>query len=124
MVDLLNELKSRKDRAIRAKLEQQEIQKVLKEIERDKASALERDKRREIEKIAAERENLRLREEAVMDEIRNYEEQMYESERKLTDQRNNLQTKVDKSDYIQNMRRKEIELAASRGEELAKLKHK
>ena len=51
MMDLLNELKSRKDREIRAQLEQQEIQKVLKEIDRDKASALERDKRRELERI-------------------------------------------------------------------------
>ena len=51
MMDVLNELKSRKDREIRAQLEQQEIQKVLKEIDRDKASALERDKRRELERI-------------------------------------------------------------------------
>lgn len=125
MMDLLNELKSRKDRDIRAQLEQQEIQRALKEIDRDKASALERDKRRELERIAAERENLRYREESVMDEIKNLEEKVYEGERKLQEQRKTLQGKVDKSEYLtKGMRDKEIELAKQRGEELAKLKHK
>ena len=125
MIDLLNELKSRKDREIRAKLEQEEIQKVLKEINRDKASALERDRRRELERIAAERENLRLREEAVMDDIRNLEEEAYEGERVLQEHRKQLQNKVDNSEYLtKEMKKKEIELAKSRGEELAKLKFK
>ena len=60
MLDLVNELKNRKDRELRAWIEQEEIQKQLKLIERDKISALERDKRRELEKLAAEWENLRL----------------------------------------------------------------
>jgi hypothetical protein len=36
-------------------------------------SAMERDKRRELERLAAEREALRLREEEVIDEIRDIE---------------------------------------------------
>ena len=125
MIDLLNELKSRKDREIRAKLEQEEIKKVLKEINRDKASALERDRRRELERIAADRENLRLREEAVMDDIRNLEEEAYEGERVLQEHKKQLQNKVDNSEYLtKEMKKKEIELAKSRGEELAKLKFK
>ena len=59
-----------------------------------------------------------------MDEIRNLEEKVYEGERRLQEQRNKLQTKVDKSEYIQNMRKKEIQLAKERGETLAQLKHK
>jgi|LauGreDrversion4_2_1035121.scaffolds.fasta_scaffold201533_1 hypothetical protein len=39
-------------------------------------SAMERDKRRELEHLAAEREALRLREEEVIDEIRDIEWQM------------------------------------------------
>jgi len=39
---------------------------------------LERDKRRELERLAAERENLRLREEEIMDEIKNLEAKSYE----------------------------------------------
>ena len=50
----------------------------MKEIEWTKVSALERDKRRELERIAAEREGLRLKEEEVMDEIKNLEGKMYE----------------------------------------------
>jgi len=39
---------------------------------------LERDKRRELERLAAERENLRLREEEIMDDIKNLEAKSYE----------------------------------------------
>ena len=67
----------RKDRELRAKIEREEIQKALKEIERTKVSALERDKRRELERIAAEREGLRLKEEEDMDEITNLEGKLY-----------------------------------------------
>jgi hypothetical protein len=50
----------------------------LKDIERTKVSALERDKRRELERLAAERENLRLKEEEIIDDIRDLEGKMYE----------------------------------------------
>lgn len=50
----------------------------MKEIEKTKTNALERDKRRELERLAAERENLRLREEEIMDEIKNLENKQYE----------------------------------------------
>ena len=78
MHDLIKELEHKKDRELRAKIEREEIQKALKEIERTKVSALERDKRRELEKLAAERENLRLREEDIMDEIKGLENKLYE----------------------------------------------
>lgn len=45
-------------------------------------SAMERDKRRELERLAAEREALRLREEEVIDEIRDLEWQMEQKQRK------------------------------------------
>ena len=76
MHDLIKELEFKKDRELRAKIERNEIQKALKEIERTKASALERDKRRELEKLAAERENLRLREEEVMYDIKTLEDKL------------------------------------------------
>lgn len=124
MMDLLNELKGRKDRQLRARLEKEEITKVLKEIERDKAGALEKDKRRELERIAADRENLRYREENLMDEIRNLEEKQYENERIVQEHKQMLQNKVTNSEYLtKGMRQKEIELAKERGEQLAKLKH-
>lgn len=78
MHDLVKELEFKKDRELRAKIERDEIQKALKEIERTKVSALERDKRRELERLAAEREHLRLKEEDVIDEIKNLEEKLYQ----------------------------------------------
>lgn len=87
MHDLIKELETKKDRELRAKIEKEEIQKALKEIERTKTSALERDKRRELEKLAAERENLRLKEEEVIDEIKNLENKLYEQERKLKEEK-------------------------------------
>lgn len=47
-------------------------------MEKTKLSALERDKRKELEKLAAEREHLRLREEEIIDDIKGLEGKMYE----------------------------------------------
>ena len=105
-MDLLNELKNRKDRDLRARLEQDEIQKALKEIDREKVSALERDKRRELEHIAAQRENLRYREENIMDQIKNLEEDLYEKERIVQENRQSLQNKVNNSEYLTKGMRK------------------
>jgi hypothetical protein len=57
-------------------LEKQQIAQALQEIEQTKMSAMERDKRRELERLAAEREALRHREQEVIDEIRDLEWQM------------------------------------------------
>lgn len=78
MHDLMKELETKKDRELRARIEREEINKALKDIERTKTSALERDKRRELERIAAERESLRLKEEEVLDEITSLEGKMFE----------------------------------------------
>ena len=87
MHDLIKELELKKERELRAKLEKEEIQRNLKEIEKTKTNALERDKRRELERLAAERENLRLREEEIIDDIKNLEVKQYEQERKLKEER-------------------------------------
>lgn len=42
-------------------------------MERNKVTNIERDKRRELERLAVERENLRIREEQVLEEIRDIE---------------------------------------------------
>ena len=73
---MAKELELKKERENRAKLEKQQIAQALQEIEQTKMSAMERDKRRELERLAAEREALRHREEEVIDEIRDLEWQM------------------------------------------------
>lgn len=45
-------------------------------MERSKNSVLEREKRRELERLAVERENLRVKEEQVLEEIRGLEAKM------------------------------------------------
>ena len=69
----MSELDLKREREIRAKVEKQEILKTLQDLERTKITALERDKKRELERLAAEREGLRLREEEVMQEIHELE---------------------------------------------------
>lgn len=86
MHDLMKELETKKDREIRARIEREEINKALKDIDRAKTSALERDKRRELERLAAERESLRLKEEEVLDEINQLEGKLFEQERRLRDE--------------------------------------
>lgn len=56
MQELLKELENKRDRELRARVEKAEIQKALQEVERNKMTALEREKRRELERLAAERE--------------------------------------------------------------------
>ncbi len=125
MHDLIKELEMKKDRELRAKLEREEISRALKEIERTKTSALERDKRRELEKLAAEREHLRLKEEEVMDEIQGLEGKVFEQERALKEDRERKLHQVDNSEYYgQVMRKKEVEIARNRGEEIAQLQFK
>ena len=53
----------KRDREIRARQEKQEIQRALQELEKTKFSVLEKEKKRELERLATEREALRLREE-------------------------------------------------------------
>ena len=120
MHDLMKELETKKDRELRARIEREEINKALKDIERTKTSALERDKRRELERIAAERESLRLKEEEVLDEITSLEGKMFEQERRLREEKDLKQNQVDNSKYYQEVsRKKEIDFARERGEHLA-----
>ena len=59
-----------------------------------------------------ERENLRLKEEEIMDDITRYEKQLYEQEKHFKSDKDRAQDRVDKSNYYGNeVRRKEIELA-------------
>jgi hypothetical protein len=81
--ELVKELDMKRDRELRARKEKQEIQKTLQELERTKITALEKEKKRELERLAAEREALRLREDQVMEEIASLEARNEEAERRL-----------------------------------------
>lgn len=102
----------KKERELRAKIEKEEIQKALRNIEKTKISALERDKRKELERLAAERENLRLKEEEIIDEIKELENNLFQQERTFKDEREMKLKQVNGSEYYgQVMRRKEVDMA-------------
>ena len=123
--DLMSELDLKREREIRAKVEKQEILKTLQDLERTKITALERDKKRELERLAAEREGLRLREEEVMQEIHELEVRIQEKERMVREQ---MQLESHRVANMENQgangRRREIQLAKERGENIAGLQHK
>ena len=79
---------------MRARIEKQQIQQALQEVEKNKITALERDKRRELERLAAEREALRSREEQVIEEIRDLEAKMEEKHRQMQLNKQNMIDKL------------------------------
>jgi len=47
-------------------------------LDKKQLSALERDRKKELEKLSVERENLRLREQQMLDEVKKMEQQLLE----------------------------------------------
>ena len=62
MYDLIRDLEQRKEKELRAQIEKEEIIRNIKDMDQKQLGALEREKKRELEKLASERENLRMRE--------------------------------------------------------------
>ena len=126
--DLMKELEMKRDREMRARIEKNQIQSALQEVEKNKITAQERDKRRELERLAAEREALRLKEEQVINDIRDLEDKMAEKEAQIAADKERM---IDKLADINsqrgqglNQRRKEMQLAKERGEIIAQLQYK
>ena len=59
---MLRDLEQRKEKELRAQIEKEEILRNIKDMDQKQLGALEREKKRELEKLAAEREALRVRE--------------------------------------------------------------
>jgi hypothetical protein len=85
---------------------------------------MERDKRRELERLAADREALRHREEEVIDEIRELEWQMEQRQRQGDEDRQRMRDHINDITAMENPRRKEIEFAKQRGEQISMLQNK
>ena len=69
MYSLLRELEQRKEKELRAQIEKEEILRNIKDMDQKQLGFLEREKKRELEKLAAEREALRVREQQMLDEV-------------------------------------------------------
>ncbi len=73
-MELLRDLEQRKEKELRAQIEKEEIQRNLKDLDKKQLTAIERERKKELEKLAVERENLRMKEQAMMDEVRKMEQ--------------------------------------------------
>ena len=81
---------------LRAQIEKEEIHRNLKvrrifniaqDLDKKQLSALERERKKELEKLAVERENLRLREQQMLDEVKKMEQQLIEQEKYFNKQK-------------------------------------
>jgi hypothetical protein len=124
----MKELEMKRDREMRARIEKNQIQAALQEVERNKLTAQERDKRRELERLAAEREALRLKEEQVIDDIRHIEDKVALREAQMAADKDRMIDKLTDINHQRgtgvNQRAKEIMLARERGEIIAQLQFK
>ena len=124
--DLMKELEMRRDREMRARIEKNQIKHALQEVQKNKITAQERDKRRELERLAAEREALALKEEQVIQDIRDLEAKMAHKEEQI---RLDKQRMIDKLTDINNphkntQRYREMQLAKERGEMIANIQNR
>ena len=83
MYDLLRDLEQRKEKELRAQIEKEEILRNIKDMDQKQLGALEREKKRELEKLAAEREALRVREQQMLDEVKRMEMHILEQEKQF-----------------------------------------
>jgi hypothetical protein len=122
--DLLNELDKRKERESKARIEKEQIESAMHELENRKLSALEADKKKELQKLHNERETLRLKEEELMNEVQRLQQRIDDNERlwKAERDKTNLKAQgVDVEINMQNLHKRQLQLAKERGEFAASL---
>lgn len=80
MFDLLKDLEKWKEKELWAQIEKEEIRRTLKQLDKESLTHADKNKRRELEKLENERENLRIWEQTLMDDIKNMEEDLWKKE--------------------------------------------
>lgn len=75
LVDLIRESEQKKERDIRARIERDQIRKEISNLEKAKLTNLEQEKKTQLEKLAADREALRIKEEQLIKEVENLEQE-------------------------------------------------
>ncbi len=125
VMTLLKELEKAKEKEIRADIDKEEIKKAIVDMDHSALSHADRQKRRELEKLSSERENLRIREQQMIDEVKKMEEEMVKKERKFREEADEAR-KVNNDDVfaINEIKKKELEMAKERGDKVVKLQHK
>jgi len=84
MEKLMKVMEGRKENELKARIEKERIEAELKILERSKLGYLEAEKKRELQRLAAERESIRKREESLMKEINDLATNMTPNQKETT----------------------------------------
>lgn len=77
MLDLLKEIQMRNDKELRAKIEKDQIRRAIVDVEKSsKQTSISLEKKRELDRLLNERENLRVKEIELIDDIEKMEVEM------------------------------------------------
>lgn len=71
---MLHDLESKKEKEIRARVEKDQIRRALMDLEKAKLTTIEQEKKRELERLIAEREALRAKENDLLHDIESMED--------------------------------------------------
>jgi len=125
VIELLKELERAKEKDLRAEMDKEDIRHAIKEMDHSALTHADRQKRRELEKLSGERENLRIREQQMIDDIKRMEENMVKKERKFREEADEAR-KVNNDDIfaINEIKKKELDMAKERGDAVVRLQHK
>lgn len=126
LTELMKVLESQKEKELRAKIEREKIMAELQGIDRNKLTYIEEDKKNELKRLAQERENLKQREDAIMNEIGNLQTKIKQREDNLFKEKEELalKGKSKELELKEEIRKKEIEYAKERGETVAEIKQR
>jgi hypothetical protein len=125
LMDLVKDLEQKKERELQARIEKEQIGKALRELEKTKLSTLEQEKKRELNKLANERETLRLKEEEIMREAENLRKIIEDQEAAWREERDETLKRGAAAAQPKNANEKmQRDLARDRGEKVAEIKLK
>ena len=106
---MLKELEKAKEKDLRAELDKEEIKGAIKTMDQNALTHADRSKRRELEKLSGERENLRIREQQLVDDIKDMEKGMVQREKQFRKEAEH----INKDDIFatNDIKKKELDMA-------------
>jgi len=132
-MELLKELELKKERELRAQVEKDQIRRALFDLEKTKLNTLELEKKKELQKLEKDREQLRIQEDNLLKEIQKVEDNTYQLDQmrneeieKLSSMKDNMKSKqvenkkineyliMERSDKISQLRLKREQLEKER----------
>lgn len=125
VIELLKELERAKEKDLRAEIDKEEIKQAMKDMDHTALTHADRQKRRELEKLSSERENLRMREQQMIDDIKQMEQEMVKKEKKFRQEADEVRKQNNDDIFaVDEIKRKQLDMAKERGDVVVKLQHK